>query len=190
MRESNIAPGEGGAPSATRPLSSMLHPVAGMSVIAGIDFSTHAVDIVLLAEETNAAEWHRFELTDLPSWDAFDRARSVRAVMPTRSWWEDHGVIAIGIEQPRGNHGVTPLFRVQGAILACLPPDLLVQPWNPASWRVAAGMKGNAPKLAVAVFSRNLLGQTCADWPQDAHDAHFIALATRSAIEDTANAPP
>ena len=33
-------------------------------MIAGIDFSTYAVDVVLLDEDTDQAAWHRFRTRD------------------------------------------------------------------------------------------------------------------------------
>lgn len=153
-----------------------------MSLIAGIDFSTRAVDVVLLDEDTNHAGWLRFQLPLTEVEDAFDRTRRLRDVMPSRAWWRDEGIIAIGIEQPRGRHGVTPLFRVQGAILACLPRDLLVQPWNPASWRKAVGLPGNATKDQVREAAI-LLGAN-REWDVfDPFDALCIAHATRSVLE-------
>lgn len=157
-------------------------------MIAGIDFSTFAVDVVLLDEDSDGAEWHRFTLADLPGWDAFDRARAVRAAMPSRSWWETNGVIAIGIEDPRG-YGAGHLYRIQGGILQCLPPDVLVHPWIPSSWRKSVGLSGNAKKADIAVHSLHQLGAITLEqirqlgWSQDAHDAHLIARATRAALE-------
>lgn len=156
-----------------------------MSVVAGIDFNTHTIDVVLLDEDSDTATPHRFLLDK--AGDAFDRARSIRAVMRSRGWWHDQGVIAVGIEQPRGNHGVQALFRVQGGILQCLPDDLLVQPWNPSSWRVACGLPGNCAKELVAGWVDELHGHGLG-WPQDLYDAYAIAYATRSVLEVAA--PP
>jgi hypothetical protein len=153
-------------------------------VIAGIDYSSHAVDVVLLDEDSDQAAWHHFPLTALPGWDSFDRARTVRAVMPTRSWWEDRGTIAIGIEDPRG-YGAGHLYRIQGGILQTLPPDVLVHPWIPSAWRKANMIAGNATKQAVKIHSLRLVGASKAtdEWSQDAHDAHLIARATRASLQ-------
>lgn len=157
--------------------------------VAGIDYSTKAIDVVLLDDDSAATTtWHRFNLTGQ---DAFDRARAVKAAMPTTSFWDD--VVACGIEDPRG-YGAGSLYRVQGAILACLPRTLLVQPLIPSSWRKTVGLKGNASKLDVAVFAFERL-RGCPEqkfrsrapaigvYPQDAFDAYCLALATRSLIE-------
>jgi hypothetical protein len=163
------------------------------AMIAGIDFSTKAVDVVLLAEDSYAATWHRFELEGQ---DAFDRARDVRAaVQGWHSLWDD--VVACGIEDPRG-YGAGSLYRVQGAILSCLPGAMLVQPLIPSSWRKTVGLKGNASKDDVRRFSQASAGMYVAgqyvelerwpDWPQDAHDAYCIALATRTLLHATEQA--
>lgn len=163
-------------------------------MIAGIDFSTKAIDIVLLDDDTDAATWHRFELTGQ---DAFERARDVARAMPgpTNAFWDS--VVAIGIEDPRG-YGAGSLYRVQGAILAKLPGRTLVHPLIPSSWRKTVGLPGNASKGHVAQFAngkrlieasypvttgRLLYPGKFRDWPQDACDAYCIALATRSLIE-------
>lgn len=149
-------------------------------MIAGIDFSTHAVDVVLLDEDTDAATWHRFPLEGQ---DAFERARYVRRAMwsPASSYWDD--VLAVGIEDPRG-YGAGSLYRVQGAILACIPNSKLVQPWIPSAWRKAVGLAGNASKADVFLHvARTSPGRTAIDWPQDACDAFCIALATRNKLE-------
>jgi hypothetical protein len=160
--------------------------------IAGIDFSTRFVDVVLLDEDTDAAEWHRFELVGQ---DAFDRSRLVRDTMPNRSspFWDE--TIAVGIEDPRG-YNAGALYRIQGAILSCLPRTTLVHPLIPSHWRKTVGLPGNASKDDVAAHAVYLLlGSPPAskvsdyrrhivmDWPQDACDAYCIALATRTLLQ-------
>jgi hypothetical protein len=154
-------------------------------MIAGIDYSTLAVDVVLLDEDSDAATWHRFELKGQ---DAFERARGVRPKMPspTDEFWDP--ILAVGIEQPRGNHGTVHLARIQGAVLACIPRRLLVHPLNPASWRKTVGLPGNASKSDIQEFAVNTLlaggmPGTTPVWPQDGYDAYCIALATRTLLE-------
>lgn len=151
-------------------------------MIAGIDFSTKAIDIVLLDDDTDAATWHRFELAGQ---DAFERARDVRnAMVAAMPLWDD--AVAIGIEDPRG-YGAGSLYRVQGAILARLPRHTLVHPLIPSSWRKTVGLPGNASKEDVSLFASRLRvaaeGSRTVGWPYDATDAYCIALATRSLIE-------
>jgi len=159
-------------------------------MIAGIDFSTKAVDVVLLDEDTDAAEWRRFELT---GHDAFQRTRSIRThfVGFAHSMWDD--VLAVGIEDPRG-YNAGALYRVQGGILTCIPAATLVYPWIPSEWRKQVGLPGNASKQTVAMFARERrVAQALWDsadgyrsppmWPQDACDAYCIALATRQRLQ-------
>lgn len=150
--------------------------------IAGIDYSSHFIDAVFIDEDSGKAEWRRWGLHGN---DAFDRARSIRDSMPARGWWQDEGVVAAGIEHPGGKYGTGPLLRIQGAILACLPPTLLVEPWAPAKWRKAVGLPGNASKQRVAEWAtwEGGLGQKAVFWAQDACDAYTIAQATRQALE-------
>jgi hypothetical protein len=149
--------------------------------IAGCDYSTHAVDIVLLDEDTDAATWHRFPLAGR---DAFERARYVRVGMPGGSFWDD--VLAVGIEEPRG-YNAGALYRVQGAILARIPLDKLVQPLGPSEWRRRVGLSGNASKGEVkSQVITWAWASGAGGWPLDACDAYCIALATRSMIQVTA----
>ena len=152
----------------------------GMNV-AGIDFSSHAIDVVLVdVDGRQAPRWHRYPLTGA---DAFDRTRSVGNSMPGRSsaYWDN--VLAVGIEHPAGKFGTGPLMRLQGAVLAQIPARMLVKAWPPGSWRKAVGLAGNADKSDVAFFAVND-GEPdeFRDWPQDACDAYCIALATQHAI--------
>jgi hypothetical protein len=148
-------------------------------MIAGIDYSTRAVDVVLLDEDSDAATWHRFPLEGA---DAFDRVRSVRESMRvpypglTDKW---DSVIAFGIEEPRG-YNAGALYRIQGAILSCLPTRTLVHPIGPSEWRKTVGLPGNASKAEVMAWMMN---SDRYDWPQDACDAYCIALATRTLLE-------
>lgn len=146
--------------------------------IAGIDYSTNAIDIVQIdAYDHWQPTWDRYPLAGS---DAFDRTRLVPNVMPRRgsTYWDE--IIAIGIEEPRGRN-TAPIHRVQGAILACIPDRALVYPWNPTAWRKACGLSGRASKDDVALFTYGEL--TWSRWPQDAADAYCIALATRTLLQ-------
>lgn len=153
-----------------------------MSLIGGCDYSTHFVDFVFIDENGEQAPiWRRLPLHGQ---DAFDRTRSLKLVWPEGSINGEGpfaNVLALGIEDPRGQNAGA-LYRIQGAILDRLPHTLLVQPWIPSQWRKAVGLPGNASKADVYVFSDDLLPSFWPIWPQDAHDAHCIALATRQAL--------
>jgi hypothetical protein len=152
---------------------------------AGIDFSSLAIDVVLVdLDDLAPPVWHRFELSGQ---DAFDRTRSVSSVMPSSSFWDD--TLGIGIEHPAGKFGVGPMMRVQGAVLACLPAGVLVQPWAPSRWRAACGLSGRASKEQVRAFGLDAFGgEFRAPVTQDCFDAYCIALATRAALVRPAEA--
>ena len=157
--------------------------------VCGIDYSSHAVDLVTVPLDGDGPpSWDRFMLTGA---DAFERTRHVSQVMfgAHHSFWD--GLIAVGIEHPAGRYGTGPLMRLQGAILSCIPARMLVEPLPPGKWRKLAGMAGNAPKDDVKIRSIRLAlqgGEVTMGWPQDAHDAHLIALATRHLLEHPAAA--
>ena len=100
------------------------------------------------------------------------------------SFWDD--VLAVGIEDPRG-YGAGSLYRVQGAVLACIPQGRLVHPWIPSAWRKAVGLPGNASKDVVGLFvsgrRRHVDQWAVVRWPQDACDAYCIALAVRNQLQ-------
>lgn len=153
-----------------------------MTLVAGVDYSSKAIDVVLLDESSEMATWHHFPLT---GHDAFERVRDVhRAFNFPSGIWDN--LLAVGIEDPRG-YGAGSLYRVQGAILAEIPWSVLVQPWIPGAWRKAVGLPGNATKDAITYFAKERRIEHGASlfeqWPQDAYDAYCIALATRSLIQ-------
>lgn len=144
----------------------------------GIDFDTKAVHLVKIDDEFNIGDYTQCELAGD---DAFDRTRSVRGAMPHSSYWDD--VVAVAVEEPAGRL-TGRLFRVQGAVLACIPRAKLVTTLMPSQWRKAVGLKGNASKDDVF----RLIGE---DWirysnvrvPQDAFDAYCMAIAVRQLVE-------
>ena len=161
-----------------------------MSWVAGIDYSTHAIDVVLIDENgEEAPQWHRYPLKGV---DAFDRTRHIReAFAGTESAWRWH-TLAVGIEDPRGQNAGA-LYRIMGGILQVIPSDILVQPWIPSQWRKAVGLPGNASKNDVAEFAMVHAQDRGADFTlrdsgQDCLDAYCIALATLQALERKAAA--
>ena len=150
--------------------------------VAGCDYSSRFVDLVTVPlDGPGAPVWHRFPLGGA---DAFDRARSVAQAVPgpTSVLYDD--LIAVGIEDPRGQNAGA-MYRVQGAILARIPARMLVRPFIPSEWRKAVGLKGNASKEDVFTFSIRIVNshpKSLESWglavPTDATDALAIALAT------------
>lgn len=147
--------------------------------VAGIDYSSQAIDIVLLDDDTDTAEWHRVELTG-PT--PFDRARSLRGRLPLRSWWEDQGVYLIGIEDPIGHHAHTAkaLGFAGGAVATLLPANLTVVQTTAAEWKRLTVGRGSASKADVEQWAQTQLGHDgLTVWAQDAYDAYAIARAVR-----------
>ncbi len=146
-------------------------------LIVGCDYSTHAVDLVLLDLDSDAASWSRYPLAGR---DAFERARDVRRAMPDASFFDD--VLAVGLEEPRG-YNAGALYRIQGAILSRIPPNTLVQPLGPSEWRRRVGLSGNASKADVGRFALERWYGAPLHASFDVTDAYCIALATRSMIQ-------
>lgn len=157
-------------------------------MIAGIDFSTRAVDVVLLDDDTDQAAWHRFELgtTKTP---LLTRVRAVRKALPSRSWWEEQGVTNVGIEQLHSHSRGTlrALSQVQGAIYACLPAAVAVIEMADHEWKRlftgdAKADKGDVAQVALARMA-DRDGIVRLSWPQDALDAFGIACACRALLD-------
>lgn len=178
-----------------------------MDYICGIDVSSLAVDLCWIG--LNPA----LDIDIMPLWirldlgkkgDAFDRARLVRGQYEAAAgelevigtdrlkrinWeacWAD--TAAIGIEQPFGKGLLSTAagYRVQGAILACLPPEHILYPMPPNTWKAKAGIGGLSNKAAIrAWFSSGQSpwyrgGDPCWDrCTEDELDSCGIALATR-----------
>lgn len=152
-----------------------------MSTVLGVDLSSHAIDLVLLDENTNQGAWIRCELTGKTF---FDRLRSVPAVMPKWGFYEDQNVYLVAIETPKTRFmpSAAALFPVYGAVIACLPRALPVWDVHPKTWRQTLGLPGNATKQAVAAAVHALQDgapDPIWEWPQDALDAYAIARYAR-----------
>jgi Holliday junction resolvasome RuvABC endonuclease subunit len=155
-----------------------------MSLIAGIDISSNAVDVCLLDEDSMDARWIRYRIDDgHKDLKAFDRACRLRDAMPPRTAWKDAGVIAIGIEHgaSRNFNSVVAQSRVEGALLACLPTDIPKYMLMPASWKKLALGHGRASKQDGRVWADHSIHwqDDRGFYPQDAIDASCIAKATQ-----------
>lgn len=154
-------------------------------IVAGIDYSTTKINVVVLADEEQAVkpDARRWVFQIPPgSGDAFDRARVVKLIFPHLDFWERHEVAGVALEEPRGP-GNGALLRIQGALLACLPHDLLVQPLLPSQWRKHAGLAGNATKEQVREFVEER-DWRARNWSQDDCDAYCLALAMRKLVKE------
>src|SRR4029450_13545928 len=147
-----------------------------MMTWVGIDYDTHAVHIVRLPERGEPT-YHR---STLEGDDSFERMRQVPWELPGPGFWEE--VTAVGIEEPGGKYVVAKLKGIQGAIVACLPHDLLVAPYQAGLWRMLCGLKGNATKEEVKSWVLERLPWN-PDWPQDAYDAYCLAYALSRQVQ-------
>ncbi len=178
-----------------------------MSRVLGIDLSSFAVDLVLLDEDRDEAEWTRLVLGDEKT-TALDRLRQVPTLMPRASFYDD--IYLIAIEEPYGSNQAgtqAKLNRVLGAVVACLPSNVQIWTVMPGDWRRALGLKGNASKeeaaLTVCAIRQEALSRWNVAhwphrewevWPQDACDAFAVARYARDrnqrAIDREAVAKP
>ena len=146
--------------------------------VAGIDFSSRAVHVVLLDDDTDQASPHVYELHG-PT--PFERARSLRRSFPTRSFWEDHGVYLVAIEDPhsRANHTAKALGLAAGAIAALLPNALTVIQTPPAEWKRVFTGSPTATKDLVSLHVSAIWADAPHDMTHDTSDAYAIAWAAR-----------
>lgn len=161
--------------------------------IAGIDFDTKDVHVVLLDETGNGAELVTFNL-ELAGVAAYhEKARRMRELLPSRGHWRDRANVRhIFLEEPLSAtfRGGIPLAVIRGAILAVLPRDedvrvTLIRPADWRKWSLGGGFpgQGNAPKEKVAAWAK-------AEWTgrpphvdQNGFDAYCIARAGRAILE-------
>lgn len=159
-----------------------------MSLVAGIDVSTKAIDCVWVDEDPDGGWQPKWERVTLEGQDAWERTRSIAWLFPRAAFEE---TLAIGVEVAHGMSSGA-VNRAVGAVLARLPRGTLVKPWTASEWKKANGIPGNAEKDRVAMAAHlhilNHGGTINEIWPQDACDAYCIALATRSAVETSAAA--
>lgn len=160
-----------------------------MSQIAGIDYDSEGVYIVLIDEDTGGmmslARRRLFSANGRPE-TSFERARTLFRQMPARQGWGDAGVVAIGIEDPysRFPEAIKAEARVQGAILSLLPDDLEILPLKPHTrdgWKALTVGKANASKEQVAAWARAQSAPPAVR--QDFYDAFAIARATREILD-------
>lgn len=147
--------------------------------VAGIDFSSRAVHLVLLDDDTNQAETYTYLLRgDTP----FERARSLRSTFPTRSWWDDRGVWLIGIEDPfsRSKGVAKALGLSAGAIAALLPYPLTIVQTAPHEWKRVFTGYASASKGLVEDQARKLWNNPPDTADDNTFDAYGIAWAVRS----------
>ena len=146
--------------------------------VAGVDISTHAIDIVKLPFDGDQATWDRYELQGSTG---IQRGLRASHYIPHGTYWDDVALVAI--ERPYGPGGDTliALHLVVGAVAASTPSSTVLWLLHPAEWRKACGLPGNASKDDVWNFA--IPTPTTGDrflWSQDACDAYCIATAARN----------
>lgn len=162
----------------------MVPQTGGEVSVIGCDLSSFAVDLVVLQDDSRSGTWHRFMLEGSTP---FERARSLRGVFPTRSWFEEQGCWLFGIEDPySASKGVAKaLGLATGAVAALLPRELTVIQTPPSEWKRLTTGAANASKADVARWA------ACNGFvPGDlnATDAYAIARAVRLLNNDAAEA--
>jgi hypothetical protein len=161
----------------------------------GIDLSSRFIDLVLLAENSDTANWTRINLEGAT---AFERARDVAEKMPQPGWYEAHGVYLIALERPFVRFGQDVIRLVQGCVLGALPTDLPCWEAAVSQWKKHLGI-GIRDKPTAADFPGFELAVTDPEQlerdgsiPQDAFDALGIACYARDvnaqAISDALSA--
>jgi hypothetical protein len=151
-------------------------------LVAGIDVSTRAVDIVKLPFDGDNAQWERYDLVG-PT--ALERVCWTFYDIPKGTYWDDVALVAIERPYGPGRDILFHLHLVVGAVIAALPARLR-PPWlmHPTEWRKACGLSGSATKDEVAFFAVNAgHPNDFRDWPQDACDAFCVAYAARALNE-------
>jgi len=148
-----------------------------MSVVVGIDLSSHAIDLVRLDETANRAEWVRLPLEGATS---FERCRSVAPAMATlgSGFYDDVYLAAIERPKTRFMPSAAALFPVFGAVLVSLPAALPVWDVSPGDWRKGLGLKGNATKEECAGRCIELGAPEEWEYP-DPYDAFAVAFFAR-----------
>lgn len=146
--------------------------------VAGIDFSSRAVHVVLLDDDTDHATVH---VLDLHGGTPFERARSLRSSFPTRSWWDDHGTWLFGLEDPYSVSMGTAkaLGLAAGAIAALLPSGLTVIQTAPNEWHRLFTGDPRASKEIVELHARAVWPDPPAGADDNTWDAYGVAFAVR-----------
>lgn len=159
--------------------------------VAGIDFSTKAVDVVTIAYgDENPAEapsWQRVEFLFRGDEGVRWLAACQRAGMIRRQIdWSDIDVAVL--EYPAGvNHQMLTLF---GALASQIPHNHVRVTWlTPAEWRKTwldhGGLKTDEAKRRAQ--SKAVAAGFPGDWASDAYDALGLAMAWRiRSLEDEA----
>lgn len=149
--------------------------------ITGIDFSSKAIHICTLPEDSNLASVHVVRL-DLTLGDLLTRARRMRDRMPARSAYPDAGITLIAIEKPFSHHpgSIAAMHLIYGGILQLLPPELPLLELSQGEWRRECGLPTRGDTKAAAIrFARDTWTDAPVALDDNMADAFAIAWAAR-----------
>lgn len=155
--------------------------------IAGVDFSTHAVDRVTLplsGDAADGARWDRVLIGDVDDGDlrAFRAVRHVRPRL-SRLTWTDVELVFVEAPFNRAFDVLKKLARIQGAIIAAVPKTVsIVEETRATEWKQGAGLRSNADKDDVMNRALELGFEVDGPMPQDAADAFLIAYGIRELL--------
>jgi hypothetical protein len=102
-------------------------------LFAGLEVAATHLDIVTLDLDSEEVKRHR-----LPAGkEQWETARTMREVLPHPSYWE--GISLLAIRSPE-----TPQDMVIGAVIALIPPGVLVKNFQDSKWKGLVGLPGNS----------------------------------------------
>jgi hypothetical protein len=150
--------------------------------VAGIDVSTHSVDVVILpfrGSYADGAVWRRVEVPRLlDRRGAIANARTIRDGLESRVDWTD--VLLAYIEKPfsQNRHTIAELSVVIGAIAASLPVVTVVNEISAQEWKRVFCDRADASKLDIREQGQSL-GFVGPDLTENAYDAFGVAWSAR-----------
>lgn len=150
-------------------------------LFAGLDVAATHLDIVTVDLDTWATKWHQ-----LPGGKkGWETARSMKEVLPHQSYWDDIALLAI--ERPVGARAsvIWAQGLVIGAVLALVPPGVVVQDFQANEWKTLVGLAGGASKEAVMAWASEF-GAT-SEW--DEHGCDALALVHAALNANNAGVP-
>lgn len=153
--------------------------------VFGIDLSSFQVDVVWADVHADPGAFRTWSGSLGKAGDAFDRSRLVRGVLEPDDPYDKVipwlYMVAGAIEEPfgRGSLSTAAGYRVQGAVIACIPPRITLQGYAPSVWKKRCGAGGGAKKPAVAAHLRELGYRLTEEHDENVSDALGIMHACR-----------
>jgi Holliday junction resolvasome RuvABC endonuclease subunit len=147
----------------------------GEAVLAGIDVSGSAVDVVLIGLDEHPG-WHSFPIESLGP-TLYDRACNLSPLVTGWIGWAQ--VDGAFIEEPMApvlSDALKGLCYIVGAVSACVQRRVgHIAALKPAEWKLQTVGRGNATKAEIRSWALEQgFGEEA---PQDAVDAYCVAVA-------------